>query len=1056
MSVNPLLKKMVRQSVKENPIRAERRKRRAAKPKEQEIVTISSSSTSSDDDDDDLEDVDLSGADVSSREVTQTPDESAAEEVDDFQDLEDVDLEAAFAETPSPANETLTFTINTQEQPVKKKAKKHTPISREERQQRKLIHKLYIVSMVTHGEIRSRWCNDPFFKSLADKMVPQVIRNLLDQSGKSGQDHIKGRKFIDGLQKLLHLYSQRFKVTCQGLVRKDWGDLQQEQNYTEKNVNRAKFKRLVSQLQGSRDIGAQGFVALLRACGVHARLVFSLQPPDFRSVSQAQSTKAKAAAEEKEKKPKSEFDPVFIPNAKREVLTSIRAGATSLEPLRRQYNFPMSKYPVFWVEAWNKYNRKWISIDPIVFQSIEVCPMRKRCRFEPPGTEKTHQTMYVLAFDRYGRVKDVTRRYTQYYNAKVLKKRIDSASDEDEHWYQMLLRAASQKSNKFQEAEILESKEFYDRDICEGIPKSKADFKNHPVYALESQLRQDEVIYPKDNTSKCGTFRSITKSHIEPIYKRSHVHRLRTAKAWHMKGRLLKMGAQPLKTKASNVIMTNDETTDDDGQVRLYADFQTELYIPPPIVDGKITKNAFGNVEIFTATMIPENGYLVKLSETMPMKLLEKAARDVLHIDYAKAIVSFDFGKKGTTTPKEGGILIDVQYKEAMHLVLNGLVEIQEEEKRKAVELNALRCWKFFLAKLRIVRRLDSEHGEVEKRKFQEEDSDEEEGYFSVGSEEAGSDDNYVPRKRRRLSVEPENNFNHSDDLGGGGFFSETGFNGNTISEDRNQNYAELNEGGFIIEEDNLENDESDGGGFIVEDDNERTAKVFESHEGGFLVNPDLGTAKSVPVDERSDPMRDTNSETLQDDTDKELTRKATFDFPNESSKDEKEIHQNHGTVQSLDTLSGYREENEQVAKIEPDLVLARANSIEAHQAHEQVCKHENDGATIGPENEGASDWMACNYSNQTPRTAVSLKNSSTSTRDADVNNGNGITEFHNMTLETPLLDKFRKVELDADPCHAEDLEDAITSGNTNQSEQLDPRIEQEEAEFGFEYSDSE
>ena len=99
---------------------------------------------------------------------------------------------------------------------------------------------------------------------------------------------------------------------------------------------------------------------------------------------------------------------------------------------------------------------------------------------------------------------------------------------------------------------------------------------------------------------------------------------------------------------------------------------------------------------------------------------------------------------------------------------------------------------------------------------------------------------------------------------------------------------------------------------------------------------------------------------------------------------------------------------------------------------------------------------MACNYSNQTSRTAVSLKNSSTSTRDADVNNGNGITEFHNMTLETPLLDKFRKVELDADPCHAEDLEDAITSGNTNQSEQLDPRIEQEEAEFGFEYSDSE
>lgn len=836
---------MLRQSAKENPLKGLKPIKRRAKAENKTVTIISSS----DSEDDDLEDVDLTGAANHSSppaDVNRDPDEGGDPDVsgdsDAFEDLEDVDLDATFGVSAPATNEMLTFAIKPHEEITEKKAKKFNTIPKEERHMRKLIHKLYIEAMVAHGVLRNRWCNDPGTTAGLRDLLPRLTVKLLNEPWVDGKEIVLARRFILGLLKAQEIYSKRFKVTCQGLVRKDWGDMGVEQNYIEHNVNLAKFKSRVNSLQGSRDVGAQGFVALLRSCGVHCRLVFSLQPPDFRSVLPAQSTIEKKEKEEKERKqkPRSEFDPVFIPNAKQEVLAGMRAQAAPLEPLRRNYKFPMSPYPIFWAEAWNKFSRKWITIDPMLFECVEVMPMRKKCKFEPPGTDKTHQPQYILAFDKFGRVKDVTRRYTLNYNANVIKKRIDAVSDEDEHWYLMVLRSASTTTKKFRQAEIFELKEFYDRDVSEGIPKSKKGFKNHPVYALESEIRQDEVIYPKDSTSKCGTFKSVNKSTIEPIYKRSHVYRIRTAKAWHMRGRVLKMGALPLKTKKANSVMPDEAGRDDDEEVRLYAEFQTQLYNPPPIVNGKVTKNAYGNVEIYTATMMPDNGYLIKLTEKTSMKLLERAARDVLRIDYARAIVAFDFGKKGATTPREGGILIDKEFKEAALLVVDELVEMEEEEKRKGVELNALKCWKFFLAKLRIVRRLDRQHGKITQNIVPLDDnpneSNDEGGYFSVASEGEGSsgDETYIPRKRRRFESDEEH--------------------GNLL----------VDEGGFIPENQEDDLNEVESGGFLLEN---RGEDSLYRDEGGFLVgsthhiseDSEVGTHKNVIL-ELGDSENSSNS----------------------------------------------------------------------------------------------------------------------------------------------------------------------------------------------------
>lgn len=702
---------------------------------------------------------------------------------DSFDDLEDVDIDAMFSDNPQPEQETLNITINQQpgEEDGKRKSRRRKAIvvPKEERLRRKLVHQLYLMTMTCHGVVRNKWCNDYLLQVSLKTNIPEEIQEIFEKNNRSSAkeelDYVKLRRFIEGMRRMSAWWGKRFRVMAQGLVRKDWADLLVKQEATCGTVNLERFRSLISTHRGSRDLGAQGFVALARSIGVNARLVFSLQPPDFKSITAApkpEDKKEETPIEEKHPEPKSEFDPVFIPDPKAELLRKSRNRPSSPSKpgrgtLRNKYTFPVSSYPVFWCEVWNPYTKKWITVDPIVNNVVEVMPSRRKCKFEAPASDHTHQTLYVLAYDRYGGVKDVTRRYTQYYNARTSKRRIESVSEKDEHWYGQMLKGARSKytQGRYNEADILESKEFHNRDISEGVPNNMTDFKNHPVYALESQLRQDEVIYPKNESSKCGTFRPMNKNTVVPVYKRSHVFQLRSAKAWYLRGRVLKVGAQPLKTKEKQASQIEDD--DDDGKVRLYAEFQTELYRAPRIEDGQITKNAYGNVEIFTPTMMPENGHLVKVLELLTIKLLERAARDILRIDYARAIVAFDFGDTGgkknrnrTPSAKVGGILIDVQYKEAMDLIVENLLEIEREEQRKKVELTALRAWSFFLKKLVITDRLNRQHGQLEDERMPEvtstkikeepEDDDEEEGYYSVNSDDdSGGEDEYVVHETR-------------------------------------------------------------------------------------------------------------------------------------------------------------------------------------------------------------------------------------------------------------------------------------------------------------------
>lgn len=849
MLIDPTHKRLLRQQLRQNVTGpAQRKRRKTAKPVETIVVDDSAHSNLSSDE---LEDVELGdngpenalelllGEALIKESAEATADDV---EVDAFDDLEDVDLDLMFDTAMANTSggddeETLTFTLTAPDDlPSQKNKKKRAfiPILKEERVHRKLMHKLLLMSFMCHGAARNKWCNDRKLMDALKLTLPRQVVLMFHQDSEKVLDVVKARKFVDGLRTVMLVYAKKFKVTFPGLSRPDWKPREAEDSGASSGsaVSINRFRRLVRAFQGSRDIQAQGLVALLRAIGVNARLVFSIQVPDHKSLRPAMesSPSPDKKIEQNQSKPKSEFDPVFIPTGRQKIVTDLRSKLSSENSKASATVTP--KFPVFWAEVWNKYSKKWITVDPAVFKVVEVQPMRRKGKFEAPMAEETHQTWYVLAYDCRGVVKDVTRRYSQYYNAKTVKKRIGFDSDDDQHWYEQALLAVSRKNAPVTQAEAYEMKEFRDRHICEGIPNNMADFKNHPVYALESQLRQDEVIYPNDESSKCGTFRLSNKNSTIPIYKRSHVFPLKTPKAWHMKGRVLKVGARPLKTKPlKSGGLYAEGSADLDDEVRLYAEFQTELFRPPPIVDGIIEKNAYGNVEIFTPTMMPENGYLARVTPTVTIKMLEKAAKYILKIDYAKAIVSFDFGNssksKRAPTATEGGILIDKQYQAALNVVLEALQEEEEENKRNERELSALKYWNFFLKKLQIMHRLDKQHGLIDSddelvapkmesypdsedaRNDQggmEGSASEGEGYYSVGSEDENSyngnyseNEQYVPRPTRRRQVEVEEASNDDE----GGFLLELAIDSKEGSVSDNEG------GGFFIETGN-ENDMND------------------------------------------------------------------------------------------------------------------------------------------------------------------------------------------------------------------------------------------------------
>ncbi|KAJ5081621.1 hypothetical protein NUU61_009885 [Penicillium alfredii] len=648
---------------------------------------------------------------------TTTTDESDVE-------WEDVDIQhSAPTMLGTPASqaggETLQITLDQEPEKRKRTAQRRKPVTAAERKVRLEVHKTHLLCLLGHVHLRNLWCNDEDLQAFLKRMLPKRILTLLIPEEDKPQ-YIRSTTFVDGLNQAGDIFSRRFRVTKPGMKRAHWADDQDQlKQRTEAIMSNAEvflskedFRMQAKAMNGSRDFGAQLFCALLRSAAVEARLVCSLQPLPFSgTVKDMTPSKAKPGpivissddhdtSTDERQKPADSPTPSRIRRIGRPEFAPARPPPTSPRPGPRPTP-QESLYPVLWVEAFNEAVQKWVAIDPVVTKSLA-----KPSKFEPPASDPYNQMNYVVAFEDDASARDVTRRYAKAFNAKTRKLRVESTRN-GEAWWDKALRAYEKPF--LEDRDAAEVGELTSKSAAEPMPRNIQDFKDHPVYALERHIRRNEVISPRRVIGYVGLSKTTSKSdNLEPVYRRTDVHLVRSADKWYRLGRDVKLGEQPLKRVPASRGKTGMWSDDDDEpqETTLYAEFQTEVYQPPPVVQGRIPKNAYGNLDIYVPSMVPPGAVHIQRPEAV------RAAR-ILGIDYAEAVTGFDFkGRRGTAIFR--GIIIALEYQEALEEVLRSLEDERRLAALEARSVEALRFWRLFLTKLRIAERVKSYAGEDE------------------------------------------------------------------------------------------------------------------------------------------------------------------------------------------------------------------------------------------------------------------------------------------------------------------------------------------------------
>ncbi|KAK9246759.1 hypothetical protein V1506DRAFT_127542 [Lipomyces tetrasporus] len=748
------------------------------------------------------------------------------DETSEESEWEEVDMGAGIVSGPDISSEvkdytnepkSIEFTLG--EAKPAKLARKKSTITREDKELRITVHTLHLLSLLCHGSSRSRWCNDGSVKSTLAKYVPHAIEDELhpDPSLPIPQ---RTRKFLDGLRHLMDFWNKRYRVIYRGMCRRQWdeiGNMAKVENNLEPPMDLPGFRRALGQLEGSRDLGAQGFCVLLRAFQVRARLVFSMQPLPYSFSSKGIS------------KPSRSSNAVVVGEDNNEsVDQQTSSSPRERPPVRlRKPRFSLSKmsytmtdyetakieeapYPVMWVEAWDEAGMQWISVDPMVLKLVEI--PKSKSKFEPPASETANVLSYVIAFDRAGHAKDVTRRYAQFYNAKTRKLRLTNEPIW-QIWFDRVMRMF--QPEYLTDLDQLEDAALLRKEAAEELPNNIQDFKGHPIFVLERHLRQSEIIYPKVPCGTISTGRS-KSNETEPIYRRRDVKALRSATQWYKIGRQVKVGEQPLKhikkrslPKSRSSMLSDDDDAEEEGdEVALYADFQTELYIPPPVINGKIPKNDYGNLDVFVPSMVPKGGVHLQF------RAIANAAK-LCGIDYADAVGGFDFQHR-KATPRLDGIVVAEEYVEAVMAVYSAQQEQLQFEKDARRQDEALKRWRKYLIALRVRERV------AQNPAFRQMDD-----YDADAGDRLAAAEN---------DTEPQEGGGFLDENQDGGFLSENIIEdkGDFLPDGRDE------EAGFVPD-----GDPADAGGFVV-DGEEGGGFTIEDAGGGFVAddNEDLADGR--------------------------------------------------------------------------------------------------------------------------------------------------------------------------------------------------------------------
>ncbi|CAH1635200.1 unnamed protein product [Spodoptera littoralis] len=301
----------------------------------------------------------------------------------------------------------------------------------------------------------------------------------------------------------------------------------------------------------------------------------------------------------------------------------------------------------------------------------------------------THPICYIVGWDNNNYVKDLTRKYVPHWNTITRKLRAESS------WWETALKPWRGPRT----ARDREEDEYLDKMQLEApLPKSVAEYKNHPLYALKRHLLKFEAIYPPD-AAVLGYVRG------EPVYARECVYVCRSRDIWLKEAKVVRLGEKPYKiVKARPKWDKLSCKIVDGGLLEVFGPWQVQDYEPPTAENGIVPRNAYGNVELFKECMLPKGTVLIKLPN-----LLRVAKK--LNIDCAPAMTGFEYSGGGYSHPVYDGFVVCKEFEE---IITEAWLKDQEEQERKEIQKIEARVygnWKRLIRGLMIRERLKMKYG---------------------------------------------------------------------------------------------------------------------------------------------------------------------------------------------------------------------------------------------------------------------------------------------------------------------------------------------------------
>ena len=423
-------------------------------------------------------------------------------------------------------------------------------------------------------------------------------------------------------------------------------------------------------------------VSLLRAIGYRTRLVHNMLPSAVNKEAR------------KQKNSKASKQQVSTSCGKSPYFKSVPVRRQSDRPKRRsvectdgsdgEFQTPQKKskrrktteeyIPVVVGECVNEWlevrpGHVWTPVHPKLCHLTEphVC-----AQLATPGS-----LMYVVACEE-SRLRDVSARYCLEWGGKYMKFRPDN-----ETWENLL------STSSHSQEEVDEEKQLMQVQLSLPLPSTLSHFKSNPIYTLEGHLLKYQAIYPFD-ASPVGSFRG------DRVFLKVHVVELHTRENWLKEGRVICSGSAAYKVVRGRNKPGSD--TQVERKIELFGKWQTEIYVPLPVVDGKIPKNEFGNVELFQDSMLPKGAAHVAFPGCIGVS-------KKLGIDYALAMVGWEFHGIACH-PVFRGVVVAVENKQLLLDACREGEEAKLEKEREVRERKVFERWRRVIRSVLIKQRV--------------------------------------------------------------------------------------------------------------------------------------------------------------------------------------------------------------------------------------------------------------------------------------------------------------------------------------------------------------